>query len=207
MSRVRVALPVAILLGAFLALVVAAPASAHSQVIATNPADGSTITALPAEITITANEDLLDLTGTGQGFALYAVGADGTKYGGTPLSLDGPTVSTAVPATMPPGTYTVLYQIVSADTHPVAGEFHFTYDPTGTPVAGDPEPTAQPVGGDGLTATGTPSGAEPAPTAATTGTPAPSLAAAALSWAVPVGIIVVVAIVILVVLIVRGRRD
>jgi len=135
MSRIRVATAgsAVALLAALLVLGIAAPASAHSQVISSDPASGSTISTLPAEFSVTANEDLADLTGTGQGFALVVVGSDGTKYQGTPLTIDGPKVSTPSVA-LPPGNYELQYQIVSADTHPVSGSIPFTYAPDGAVV-------------------------------------------------------------------------
>ena len=149
MSRTRVNVAAG-LAAAFLALAgalaAAAPASAHSQVVSTSPADGSTITSLPAELSVTANENLADLTGTGQGFALVLVGPDGTKQSLSPVSIDGPTVSAAPPDGLAPGLYELQYQIVSADTHPVSGSIHFTYDPNGKAVAGESRPTSQPTG-------------------------------------------------------------
>ncbi len=207
MSRTRATVAAGVataLLGAFLALAIASPAEAHSQVIGSDPADGSTITTLPDEISVTANEDLADLTGTGQGFALFLVGADGTKYQTTPISIDGPRVSAPTPADLPAGEYKLLYQIVSADTHPVAGSIQFTYDPHGTPVAGDATPTSQPVGvDDGLTAGGRP-GADPSSTEAAAAPPSAGVQLAA--WLVPLAIVVLIGIIVLVVLAVRRRK-
>jgi len=150
MSRTRAAVAgaAAALLGVGLVLAVAAPASAHSQVISSEPASGSTITTLPAEFSVTANEDLADLTGTGQGFALIVVGADGTKYQGTPLTIDGPKVSTPSVA-LPPGNYELQYQIVSADTHPVSGSIPFTYAPDGAVVPAATPTASATAGGTG----------------------------------------------------------
>lgn len=203
MSRTRADVAAGIA-GALLALVAAlafaAPAAAHSQVVSTNPADGATITSLPAEISVTANEDLADLTGTGQGFALYLVGADGTKYQTTPISIDGPTVSAPAPAVLPAGAYELRYQIVSADTHPVSGSIHFSYAPSGTPAPGDAHPTAQPTGGT------IPGGSGASPSDEASERPVPSEGVTLAAWLIPLLIVVVVGVIVWVVLAAR-RRD
>jgi len=182
MSRTRaniVAGGAAVLLALALPLAFALPAAAHSQVVSTNPADGSTVTELPAEISVTANEDLADLTGTGQGFALLLVGPDGAEHPTTPISIDGPTVSAPAPADLPAGEYEMRYQIVSADTHPVSGSIRFTYDPSGEGAIGPTDgATDQPAAGEGV------------PIAA---------------WLVPLAVVIVIAAIVWIVL-ARRRR-
>ncbi len=120
------------------AIAFAAPAAAHSTVVSSTPAEGEVLTSSPATFSVTANEDLADVTGTGEGFALRIVFVPtGDAVATGALTIDGPTLSTpGVP--LEPGPYLMEYQIVSADGHPVSGRISFT-------VAGeDSQPTAEP---------------------------------------------------------------
>jgi len=143
----------------------AGAASAHDSVIASSPAADSTIAAVPEQFSVTASEELLDLSGNASGFALQVIDASGRYYGDGCLSVAGPTL--AMGATLgEPGVYRFLWQFVSSDGHIASGEFGFTWQPSadavlmqGTdapPVCGDtptpiataspsPEPTAEPT--------------------------------------------------------------
>ena len=59
----------------------------------------------------------------------------------------------------PPGDYTVRWQVVSADGHPLSDEFAFTWAPTDATAAASPGRTAPPVCGE--TGGETPDAAEP----------------------------------------------
>ena len=123
---------------ASLALVATAtlPASAHSQLIGSNPSEGETLTELPELFSATLNERLLTDAGDAA-FALRARDADGLYYGDGCLTIDDATVST--PAALgEPGDYVLEWQVVSADGHPVGGEIAFTWDPASefTPAVG-----------------------------------------------------------------------
>lgn len=153
MSKSRLALATTAL-AALLAFIPALPAAAHSQIIDSTPADGETLVELPSTFSVTANEDLSDITGSGEGFALEVASSDGTTtYSSTPLTIDGPTLSMEVdPSALRPGEYVLRYQVVSADGHPVSGEIPFSYAPEGTapaPSASAPA-TGDDTAGDGV---------------------------------------------------------
>lgn len=118
------ALVVVALTGA--AAVVAAPAWAHSRIIDSTPESGETLTALPAEFSVTANETLLDLGDQGV-FALQIRDAAGRYYGDGCVQVVDATMSAAA-AIGASGEYTMLWQVISADGHPVSGEIPFTWD-------------------------------------------------------------------------------
>ncbi len=142
----------------------AGAASAHDTVIASSPAADSTVTEVPAQFSVTASEELLDLSGTASGFALEVIDASGRYYGDGCLTVTGAVL--AMGATLgEPGPYRFLWQFVSSDGHTASGEFAFTWQPSadavlmqGTdapPVCGEaptpvataspsPEPTAGP---------------------------------------------------------------
>lgn len=106
----------------------AAPAQAHNYLISSTPAEGSTLTELPAEFSVTTNGPLLSLGGSVAGFALEIRDAQGLYYGDGCVSVDGATVSQAA-ALGAAGDYTMLWQLISSDGHTVSGEVNFSWAP------------------------------------------------------------------------------
>jgi methionine-rich copper-binding protein CopC len=125
--------------GAVLGL--AAPASAHNYLVASTPAVGGTLTELPRSFEITTNDKLLAIGGSDSGFAFRVLGADGRYYEDGCVAVDGPSMTTTA-ALGPSGTYTVEWQIVSADGHTVSDRYDFTWNaPAGfSPAAGSATP-------------------------------------------------------------------
>ena len=107
-------------------LVTAAPAWAHSAIVASTPEEGETLTELPEAFSVTANETLLDLGGQGV-FQLQIRDADGGYYGDGCVEIVDAVMS-AEPAIGESGDYTMLWQVVSADGHPVSGEIPFSWE-------------------------------------------------------------------------------
>ena len=171
----------------------ATAASAHTELLKSNPADGSTLSSVPAVITLTFNEPVLD-----QGASIVAKAADGTA-----IRLDAVTVADAeVGATWPQtageGRYTISWRAVADDGHPVTGSFVFTIagasptpTPTSTPTA---SPTSTPTASPTDTATPTPTAA-PTPTPAPTPTEAPAVATGTNRVPALIGAVVVFALV------------
>lgn len=133
----------------------ATPALAHSYLVASSPAADSVVTQVPTEFSVTANEPLLDLSGDASGFAIQVVDAAGRFYGDGCLVVSGSTL--AMGATLgEAGDYRVYWQVVSADGHPVSGDFGFTWTPD-DPLSASEGLGAPPVCGQ--------SAPEPSPTA------------------------------------------
>ena len=132
----------------------ALPASAHSDLVSSTPADGSTITELPDFFSVTTNEGLLDLTGGGDGFGLQVTDSNGNYYGDGCLTVADATLSMGASLGLA-GDYTMIWQVVSEDGHSASGELTFTWEPaddsqstTGSvepPVCGEQAPTANPT--------------------------------------------------------------
>jgi copper resistance protein C len=122
-----------VLLGAAVAaaavLAVGAPAQAHNYVVSTIPEDGAVLTELPAQFSVTTNDNLLNLGGNGHGFVMQIRGADGAYYGDGCVTVSGPAMSTDA-ALGEPGDYTIVWQLVSTDGHSASGEVSFTWQPT-----------------------------------------------------------------------------
>ncbi|MYW09293.1 hypothetical protein GT034_13160 [Streptomyces sp. SID2563] len=126
------------LLGAVLGLLlaVAAPASAHAALTGSDPQDGAVVATAPAQVTLTFSEQV-------------ALGADSIRVldpsgkradtEAAPRDLhSGSTVKygVALRGGLGDGTYTVAWQAVSADSHPVSGAFTFSIGaPSETSVA------------------------------------------------------------------------
>ncbi|WP_213815075.1 copper resistance CopC family protein [Glaciihabitans sp. dw_435] len=106
----------------------ATAAQAHNYLVSSSPAANQTLTELPATFEITTNEDLLNLDGKGAGFALRIVDAKGLYYGDGCVTVKNATMSVA-PQIGAAGSYTVIWQVVSADGHTVSDEFPFTWAP------------------------------------------------------------------------------
>lgn len=114
-------------------LALAGPASAHNQIVSSTPSPNETLTALPAQFAIDTNEGLLDIGGTGRGFAFEIQDAAGRFYESGCVSIVDDNMFTAA-RLGPAGKYTIIYQLVSADGHSVSGTIPFTWAPSGTAV-------------------------------------------------------------------------
>lgn len=125
----HVALPLLILLTAALALLGAGPASAHSALVSTDPADGSSLRTAPTAVTLTFNEDV-----KGQFSKVIVTDPKGRQVAEA-ATVAGPVVSARLPAGLVDGRYRVVYSVVSADTHRIAGELHFTLATSGAPTS------------------------------------------------------------------------
>jgi copper resistance protein C len=121
-----------VLAGSVLLIGPVAPSWAHAEIISSNPADGSTVSSVPASVTLTFTDEI------DQQFVRTAV---------TTPAGSGVVQSTAVRQTVTvpvssagPGAYKVLYRVVSADGHPISGQLRFTV--AGTPTATPPSTSA-----------------------------------------------------------------
>jgi methionine-rich copper-binding protein CopC len=131
----RVGLTV-VLAGAALALV-AAPASAHSELTSASPPDGSTLTTAPTQIVLTFNENIIAI-----GNQVSVLDASGALMSdGNPTVVDS-TVTQQLKPLIYNGAYSVTYRIVSADGHPVERNLSFTLN---VPSLSTPTASASPA--------------------------------------------------------------
>lgn len=138
----RVVIRVAMLAGAGLAVLLAGlpvlttPAWAHSRLLGTDPADGTTVTGPLPAVTLTFNEVVrADLS------TVLVEGADHTGYGDGPARVVDHRMSQPVHP-LRSGDYRVAWRAISADGHPIEGEFRFT---VALPPGREPAPPAEPV--------------------------------------------------------------
>jgi copper resistance protein C len=122
-------------------LLVAGPASAHDQLLSSDPKDGATLDEPPASISLTFSAAPLDT-----GIEIALVGPDGVAAQGTDIQVDDEVVTAQLPPDLPAGIYDVAWHVVSSDGHPIDGEFSYAVkwspEPTGASTE-EPEMTTQ----------------------------------------------------------------
>lgn len=119
-----------------LLLAVAGPASAHAALTGSDPQDGAVVAAAPKAVTLTFSEQVA--MGEGSIRVLDPSGKRADTQGAPRDLHSGSTVKYGVSlhTGLPDGTYTVAWQAVSADSHPVSGAFTFSIGaPSETTVA------------------------------------------------------------------------
>lgn len=94
-------------------------ASAHAQLLTTTPVDGEVVGVAPVEVVLTFNEPV-SLTGGD----VRVLDDDAAVVSGAPVQAD-VTVTVPLPADTADGTYTVAWEVVSTDSHRIAGAFVF----------------------------------------------------------------------------------
>jgi copper resistance protein C len=108
------------LVAAMFTVVVAVPATAHTELISSTPADGASTATAPREIVLEFNQPVQ--TQFGQIAVLDA--ADAHHEQGD-LQIVGATVTQRV-GELPAGAYRISYRVGSADGHPVTGTLTFS---------------------------------------------------------------------------------
>ncbi|SBN63510.1 hypothetical protein GA0004736_2445 [Curtobacterium sp. 9128] len=103
-------------------LVATEPASAHSALTASNPADGATVTTPLERVELTFSQ--APLAGLDAGLRMEVRDAAGTDVSNGEVLVDGTTMSTGV--RVEDGAYSVRWRYVSPDGHPITGELGFT---------------------------------------------------------------------------------
>jgi len=102
-------------------LALAAPAQAHDVLESSDPANGSSVPAVPSQIGLT-----FDHTPMGIGSVVQVQDANGTDQADGAVTIVDNHVTQAVKAGAPAGTYTVTWRVASSDGHPIEGTFTFT---------------------------------------------------------------------------------
>lgn len=121
-------------------LMLPALALAHTELTASDPTDGSTVTDPPSEVVLTFEGEV------GEGSSFEVTGPDGEPAGEGEVDLDvvDRNVLRGEVTVSEPGVYRVAWSVVGEDEHPVEGEVTFTYDPEGEETTPD---TALPASG------------------------------------------------------------
>ncbi|MEV5016370.1 copper resistance CopC/CopD family protein [Streptomyces sp. NPDC053780] len=132
---------VLLLLAAACALLAGAgPASAHAALTGSDPQQGAVVDRAPAQVSLTFSESV-----SVDDDSLRVLDPKGKRVDdGSPSGTGGTTYSVKLHTGLPDGTYTVTYQVVSADSHPVAGAYTFS---VGAPSDTSVSVSAQEAGG------------------------------------------------------------
>ncbi|MDJ1371505.1 copper resistance CopC family protein [Gulosibacter molinativorax] len=144
LQRIRTTRSALLALLVSVALLVAIPvsgiASAHDQLVESDPVEGQEFDAAPTEATLRFSAEMLEI-----GTELALQNADTEEFVELPGAyvVDYDTVTQPLPE-LPAGAYTLNWRVVSQDGHPISGAIHFTV--TGGTAAGSAEAT------DGATA-------------------------------------------------------
>ncbi|WP_406171314.1 copper resistance CopC/CopD family protein [Streptomyces sp. NBC_00996] len=100
----------------------AAPASAHAALTGSDPKQGSVVDKAPTQVALTFSEKVAMNDGS-----LRVLDPKGKRVDtGGATNLSGTTYGVKLHSGLPDGTFTVTYQVVSADSHPVSGAFTFS---------------------------------------------------------------------------------
>ncbi|MFF8946316.1 copper resistance CopC/CopD family protein [Streptomyces sp. NPDC014864] len=118
----------------------AAPASAHAALTGSDPQQGVVVGKAPTQVSLTFSEKVALNDGS-----LRVLDPRGERVDtGSPIEVSGTTYAVRLRGGLSDGTYTVAYQVVSDDSHPVGGAYTFSVGaPSSTSVAVD----GQNVGG------------------------------------------------------------
>jgi methionine-rich copper-binding protein CopC len=137
--RARALALVAAFLVAVAALVLpASPAVAHDELLGSDPAAGSTVDGLPAQISFTFSGIITTDPGASEVSVTDASGAELAE--GAPTAQDNELTQPLAGAAS--GPLTVLWKVVSSDGHPISGEFTFTVSGTAeSSAAAEPSPS------------------------------------------------------------------
>lgn len=113
----------------------AAPASAHAALTGSDPQQGAVVDEAPGRVSLTFSEQVAL-----NDDSLRVLDPRGNRVDtGKPFEAGGTTYAVPLRGGLPDGTYTVVYQVVSVDSHPVGGAYTFSI--------GAPSKTSVTVGG------------------------------------------------------------
>ncbi|KOX17770.1 copC domain protein [Nocardiopsis sp. NRRL B-16309] len=118
-----------------------APAMAHDVLTGSSPEDGDTVDTVPEEVVLTFNNPPME---SPEASAIVVTGPDGEEYQDGALVFDGTDVSVPLLPIMDSGDYTLAFQVVSSDGHPIQDSLEFTVSEEAAAAAA-PEETEEPA--------------------------------------------------------------
>lgn len=110
-------------------------AGAHSELLGSEPAADSQLSASPTQVTLSFNQTI------DQNFAFLGVTSDdGRQWAMSEPMVNGQEASVGLVSALPPGRYTVAYRVVSQDGHPIQGTYVFALASGVATTTADPTP-------------------------------------------------------------------
>lgn len=175
-----------------LAALFAQPAMAHSELLESTPADGSTVSEAPRQVQLVFGEDVVQ-----QGGAIVVEASDGARVDqAKTFATDANVATVQLVNDTPPGQYTVNFRVVSADGHIVSDTFDYRLKST-------PQPSASPS--DSATTSQATTEPSSSPVAATDEGDEDS--GVSVVWVLGLGAIGLALVAAMIAVAVRGRRD
>jgi len=120
------------LLAAVFGLLLASPASAHAELVASTPGNGARLAQAPAEVQMRFTEAVNLIPG-----GIRLVDEAGASVRTSEPAVAGHTLTWRMPTDLAQGSYVVSWRVVSSDGHPVAGAFSFGIGTPALAVAGN----------------------------------------------------------------------
>ena len=114
-------------------LALAPAASAHSVLLSSSPADGSSVGTAPTVVTLTFNEPIQATT-----MEVAVTATSGVTVNDEKATVAGAVITQKLPTNLPNDMYTVAYRVISVDGHPVSAAISFSVD--------NPSSTTAPLG-------------------------------------------------------------
>ena len=125
-------------------------AAAHDELVGTTPAEGASVDAAPDAVELEMGSPPQAL-----GTRVVVTGPDGAAAAEGDVEIRDTTVVQPLSSDLPPGAYTVDWQVTSADGHPLTGSFSFTLAAPADPTASAASTAAAaPAGGQDAAAPG-----------------------------------------------------
>lgn len=113
----------------------ATSASAHASLTWSSPSVGSTLDVAPTDVTLVFDDDIQVIDGT-KANLIEVTNETGDHFESGETQVNAAKVFVALTDLLD-GTYTVAYKVISADGHPVSGEYSFVLDTGTTLMASD----------------------------------------------------------------------
>lgn len=122
------------------ALIIASPASAHDQLVSSDPAADASVEVMPDEMTLVYSGELID---AGDGTVVEVLSPGGTDVVDGDLTVDGPDVVVPLGDAPEAGAYEVTWRVVSNDGHPIDGSFSFAVETASAGASSDDAAAAE----------------------------------------------------------------
>ncbi|MPY62322.1 copper resistance CopC/CopD family protein [Streptomyces spongiae] len=116
----------------------AVPVSAHAALTGSDPQQGAVVKEAPSQVSLTFSEKVAMSDGSVRVYDPKGKQVDTGKTS----DLGGNSYGVKLHSGLPEGTFTVTYQVVSADSHPVSGAFTFSVGAPSKTTAAVPEQSA-----------------------------------------------------------------
>ena len=116
-------------------------ASAHTDLVSSDPTADSVIGSAPASVELTFGEELMNMAGSESANQVQVANSAKERVDTGKVKIDGAKISIDLKPDLALDTYAVTYRVVSADGHPIEGSYKFTVSDAAqsevTPIAVD----------------------------------------------------------------------